>query len=238
MFDATTIFIAAVFALAGLTKGIIGLGLPTISMGLLAIVMHLSRLRQFLPALFHHECLANGLRAVLADGRPPALADDARRLLGDMGRGGTDHRSDRQIRHLASGCGSPALRAHRSCFRAPYGNPGTGTVARADSRSRNRAYDRGDRGLCHSGRAISAGHRALKRRIDPGPGIIVHGVYAGTDGESRSCRCVEGLARRSRGRRWQWPAPGCGPARHFDCGCTRRPSAVGSLSDCCCSASI
>ena len=39
MFDETTIFIAAVFALAGLTKGIIGLGLPTISMGLLAIVM-------------------------------------------------------------------------------------------------------------------------------------------------------------------------------------------------------
>jgi hypothetical protein len=31
MKDATTIFIAAVFALAGLTKGIVGLGLPTIS---------------------------------------------------------------------------------------------------------------------------------------------------------------------------------------------------------------
>jgi uncharacterized protein len=39
MIDATTIFIAAVFALAGLTKGIVGLGLPTISMGLLAVVM-------------------------------------------------------------------------------------------------------------------------------------------------------------------------------------------------------
>lgn len=39
MIDETTIFIAAVFALAGLTKGIIGLGLPTISMGLLATVM-------------------------------------------------------------------------------------------------------------------------------------------------------------------------------------------------------
>jgi uncharacterized protein len=39
MIDETTIFIAAVFALAGLTKGIVGLGLPTISMGLLAVVM-------------------------------------------------------------------------------------------------------------------------------------------------------------------------------------------------------
>jgi uncharacterized protein len=39
MTDGTTIFIAAVFALAGLAKGIIGLGLPTISMGLLAVIM-------------------------------------------------------------------------------------------------------------------------------------------------------------------------------------------------------
>jgi uncharacterized membrane protein YfcA len=39
MFDAATLFIAAVFVAAGLTKGVIGLGLPTISMGLLALVM-------------------------------------------------------------------------------------------------------------------------------------------------------------------------------------------------------
>lgn len=39
MVDGTLIFIGAVFALAGLVKGVIGLGLPTISMGLLAIVM-------------------------------------------------------------------------------------------------------------------------------------------------------------------------------------------------------
>jgi uncharacterized membrane protein YfcA len=37
--DRTTIFIAAVFALAGTVKGVIGLGLPTISMGLLAVIM-------------------------------------------------------------------------------------------------------------------------------------------------------------------------------------------------------
>jgi len=39
MIDATMIYIGAVFVLAGLTKGVIGLGLPTISMGLLAVVM-------------------------------------------------------------------------------------------------------------------------------------------------------------------------------------------------------
>jgi hypothetical protein len=39
MLDPTLIFVGAVFALAGLAKGVIGLGLPTISMGLLAIMM-------------------------------------------------------------------------------------------------------------------------------------------------------------------------------------------------------
>lgn len=37
--DPVLIFIGLVFALAGLIKGVIGLGLPTISMGLLAVVM-------------------------------------------------------------------------------------------------------------------------------------------------------------------------------------------------------
>ena len=39
MLDGNLLFIGAVFLLAGLIKGVIGLGLPTVSMGLLAIVM-------------------------------------------------------------------------------------------------------------------------------------------------------------------------------------------------------
>ena len=39
MIDGNIIYTAGVFVLAGLTKGVIGLGLPTISMGLLAVVM-------------------------------------------------------------------------------------------------------------------------------------------------------------------------------------------------------
>jgi uncharacterized membrane protein YfcA len=39
MADPSPLFIAAVFLLAGLVKGVIGLGLPTISMGLLAVAM-------------------------------------------------------------------------------------------------------------------------------------------------------------------------------------------------------
>ena len=39
MLDPILIFVGVVFALAGFAKGAIGLGLPTISMGLLAVVM-------------------------------------------------------------------------------------------------------------------------------------------------------------------------------------------------------
>ncbi len=39
MLDTTFVFICAVFVLAGFVKGAIGLGLPTVSMGLLALVM-------------------------------------------------------------------------------------------------------------------------------------------------------------------------------------------------------
>lgn len=39
MIDPTLIFVSVVFVLAGLVKGVVGLGLPTVSMGLLATVM-------------------------------------------------------------------------------------------------------------------------------------------------------------------------------------------------------
>jgi uncharacterized protein len=39
MLHTTLIYVGAVFALAGFVKGVIGLGLPTISMGLLAVIM-------------------------------------------------------------------------------------------------------------------------------------------------------------------------------------------------------
>ena len=39
MFDSHNLLVGAVFVLAGFVKGVIGLGLPTVAMGLLAIVM-------------------------------------------------------------------------------------------------------------------------------------------------------------------------------------------------------
>src|SRR4051812_46864227 len=43
MFEPLLILIAAAFLLAGFVKGVIGLGLPTVSMGLLAVAMQPSR---------------------------------------------------------------------------------------------------------------------------------------------------------------------------------------------------
>ncbi|MEA2864166.1 MAG: uncharacterized protein QOC84_2122 [Bradyrhizobium sp.] len=43
MFEPVLIFIAAAFLLAGFVKGVIGLGLPTVAMGLLAVTMQPSR---------------------------------------------------------------------------------------------------------------------------------------------------------------------------------------------------
>ena len=43
MVEPLLIFIAAAFLLAGFIKGVIGLGLPTVSMGLLAVTMPRAR---------------------------------------------------------------------------------------------------------------------------------------------------------------------------------------------------
>jgi uncharacterized protein len=71
--DPTLIFIAAVFALAGLVKGLIGLGLPTIAMGLLAGVMPPVQA----AAILTLPSLVTNLWQMLAG---PALAVVARRL--------------------------------------------------------------------------------------------------------------------------------------------------------------
>ena len=70
----TFIFVGAVFALAGLVKGVIGLGLPTISMGLLAIVMPPIEA----AALLILPSLVTNVWQMLAG---PALGIVARRLL-------------------------------------------------------------------------------------------------------------------------------------------------------------
>jgi uncharacterized membrane protein YfcA len=71
MLEPVTLFAAGVFVLAGIVKGIIGLGLPTISMGLLALVMPPAEAAALLivPSLVTNlwQMLAGpGLRPILA----------------------------------------------------------------------------------------------------------------------------------------------------------------------------
>src|SRR5712691_11800962 len=51
MFEPSLILVAAAFLLAGFIKGVIGLGLPTVSMGLLAAAMQPSRAIVIVPAI-------------------------------------------------------------------------------------------------------------------------------------------------------------------------------------------
>lgn len=69
----TLIAVTAVFALAGVVKGVIGLGLPTISMGLLAVVMPPAQAASIL-------LLPSLITNLVQMGRGPALHGLARRL--------------------------------------------------------------------------------------------------------------------------------------------------------------
>jgi uncharacterized membrane protein YfcA len=71
MLEPATLFIAGVFAVAGIVKGVIGLGLPTISMGLLALVMPPAEAAALLiaPSLvtnFWQMLAGPGLRPIVA----------------------------------------------------------------------------------------------------------------------------------------------------------------------------
>src|SRR5260221_10450235 len=58
MVEPLLLFIAAAFLLAGFVKGVIGLGLPTVTMGLLAVTMQPSRALPIVivPAVLSHIC--------------------------------------------------------------------------------------------------------------------------------------------------------------------------------------
>ena len=96
-------FIAAMFLLAGFVKGMIGMGLPTVAIGLLGLMMTPAQAAAILivPSLVTNvwQALAGGqFRAVLA----PAVADASRRLLRHVGRRAVDaEREQRRGDHLA-----------------------------------------------------------------------------------------------------------------------------------------
>ncbi len=83
MFEPLLLLIAAAFLLAGFIKGVIGLGLPTVAMGLLAVTMQPSRALAIVivPAIVTQH-LADLRRAVLARHHPAAVAADGGTVIG------------------------------------------------------------------------------------------------------------------------------------------------------------
>ena len=83
--------VASTFLLAGFVKGVIGLGLPTVAMGLLAIVMTPAQAASLLvvPSLLTNVWQAMG----------PALAPLARRLLAHAARHLRGHLARRRTSH-------------------------------------------------------------------------------------------------------------------------------------------
>src|SRR5262249_50055813 len=153
------IFVGFVFALAGLIKGVIGLGLPTISMGLLAVVMppvHAAAIL-ILPSL-----VTNVWRMVAGAAlsrASSAVADDARRLPRHLGGPRAHDDCKRPLWHGAAGycigsicgdgtCSAPAVRSQ---------TVGAGIFA---GRWRHHGIDHGCHGrLRHPRSSLPASHR-------------------------------------------------------------------------------
>jgi len=75
MSEPLLLLIAAAFLLAGFVKGVIGLGLPTVSMGVLAVTMQPS-LAIVIGARHRHQHLANLCRPLSARHHQAAMAAD------------------------------------------------------------------------------------------------------------------------------------------------------------------
>ena len=85
--------VALAFCLAGFVKGVLGLGLPTLAMGLLALVMAPAEAAALLvlPSLVTNIWQLLFGRASAAG--PSAVADAGRHLRRHLGRGRPDRRS-------------------------------------------------------------------------------------------------------------------------------------------------
>lgn len=193
--------IASTFALAGFVKGVIGLGLPTVAMGLLAVVMTPAQAAallvvpsfitnvwqamgpEFLPLVRRLGPMLLGICAgtwagaglLSADGGAPA----------SVGLGGLA----RPLRHSWTDRG------------AVLGAGLAGAMALAVDRGGDRDRRRGDRRIHDPVRSLPAGDRTRERRAGAGAGAVLHGVDPGTGGRSRARRRAADVGRKRLGAR-------------------------------------
>ena len=223
------LFIAAVFLLAGFVKGVVGLGLPTVSMDLLAVTMAPS---QALAIVIVPAVVTNIWQTFVG----PDLRDITRRLwpllIGTAARylaepGFADRAlralSPHRARHPAGdlcGDGSQPIRFH--------GRTRQREMGRRHCRSRHRPDFGRDRRAGHSVDAVPAGDRhgagtnwcrrsASSSRLRRWHSPSISPLWA----------CCRPRPRCRAPLRWAVPSPACILGKHYARGCRRKPSAAG-----------
>ncbi len=169
MFDLHTISFLLIFIAAGLVKGVTGMGLPTVAMGLLGLLMPPQACSGAAGAsLAAHQSLAVTGRPGAGADCTPSLAYDDRDYYWHVGRVLTADRPQSSVvgagawRRIDSLCRVCALQSGVSGFR-PRGEVAVAAHGRADRR-----YHRGDRGICYSGRSSATGAGLSSRRAGAG----------------------------------------------------------------------
>ncbi len=157
MFDLHIFYLLLIFIAAGLVKGVTGMGLPTVAMGLLGLLMP----PQAAAALLVLPSLLTNLWRLLAG---PALAQIVRRLwlmmtgiiMGTLAGSSLLISLNPRCSALALGTVLIAYAGYALCGPALQGFRPRGEVAVAAHGRSDRRYHRGDRGICYSGRSLAA----------------------------------------------------------------------------------
>ena len=232
------------FLLAGFVKGVIGLGLPTVSMGLLTLVMAPAKAASLLivPSFVTNVWqLAAG----------PSFWPPGAAAVANAGRHCPRHARGNGIADRepcgASGCraraSADALRPAGSHLGALLRSPGSRAVAGASDRGADRPRHSRDRRVRYPRRAVSRGAQSGQGGHDPGAWPLLHGLHHCARGRACGRRALLRLAMsafrpprlRRRSSAWR-PAAPCAAAsasEHFgarssaDCSCSALTSPRG-----------
>lgn len=189
MFDLHTISFLLIFIAAGLVKGVTGMGLPTVAMGLLGLLMP----PQAAAALLVLPSLLTNLWQLLAG---PALAQIVRRLwlmmtgiiIGTLAGSSLLIGLNPRWSALALGAALIVYAGYALCsplfqvsgrvekWLSPLMGGLTGVITGATG------------GICYSGRSLATGAGLSSRRAGAGPGVVVHPFHPGVGGWPRPAR--------------------------------------------------
>ena len=230
MFEPFLLLIAAAFLLAGFIKGVIGLGLPTVSMGLLAVTMQPSHALAIVivPAIVTNIWQTFGgpyLRDILRRLWPLMLGTvvgiwlNAGMLTGPYARYGTIVLGVLLVIYAILGLS-------RLNFSVA---PAEREMGRRHRRRRHRHGLGGNRRAGDSVDAVHAGDRHGEGGIGAGARGVLHGCDGGARLQSHPRRTIECGDRAARcAWRWQAPSPACSSGRPCARGCSRKRFAAGS----------